>query len=305
MKRALCSGLGLALLALSLHAQDGGTHKDIVYATVDGKALALDLYLPPGVRTPPLVVWVHGGAWRAGTKAQPPMAFVQNGYALASLDFRQSVDARFPAQAHDIKAAIRFLRARARDFGYRVDRIAIAGSSSGGHLAALVGVSNGEKALEGSVGEYPNESSDIAAIIDYYGASNLMTILAQSTPHGLSVRKPALDLLLGAQPDAARDLAELASPVSSRRPQRSTAPHLSRRSGSTDADQPVARTAGSLRKGWPRRDLRRRPWRGARRRCLLRARSRGARGGVPAAYDRTITSPLTADSADAWRRLTL
>ena len=68
------------------------------------------------------------------------MAFVQNGYALASLDFRQSGEARFPAQVHDIKAAIRFLRAKARDYGYRVDRIAIAGSSSGGHLAALVGV---------------------------------------------------------------------------------------------------------------------------------------------------------------------
>ena len=213
MTRALCCGLGLALLVLSAHAQDGGTHKDLVYATVDGKALALDLYLPPGVRTPPIVVWVHGGAWRSGTKAQPPMAFVQNGYALASLDFRQSVDARFPAQVHDIKAAIRFLRARARDYGYRVDRIAIAGSSSGGHLAALVGVSNGEKALEGSEGEYSGESSNIAAIIDYYGASNLMTILSQSTPHGLSVRKPALDLLLGAQPDAVTPLAELASPV--------------------------------------------------------------------------------------------
>jgi acetyl esterase/lipase len=213
MMRALYCGLGLFVLALSPHAQDGGVHKDIAYATVDGKPLALDLYLPAGVRTPPLVVWVHGGAWRSGTKAQPPMAFVQNGYALASLDFRQSVEASFPAQVHDIKAAIRFLRAKARDYGYRVDRIAIAGSSSGGHLAALVGVSNGEKALEGAVGEYPGESSSIAAIIDYYGASNLMTILSQSTPHGLSVRKPALDLLLGGQPDTVTQLAELASPV--------------------------------------------------------------------------------------------
>ena len=62
MMRALCCGLGLFFLALSLHAQDGGVHKDIAYATVDGKVLALDLYLPAGVRTPPLVVWVHGGA---------------------------------------------------------------------------------------------------------------------------------------------------------------------------------------------------------------------------------------------------
>jgi acetyl esterase/lipase len=141
------------------------------------------------------------------------MAFVEHGYALASLDFRQSGEARFPANVHDIKAAIRFLRAKSRDYGYRTDRIAIAGSSSGGHLAALVGVSNGNTELEGIVGANRGESSAVAAIIDYYGASNLTTILAQSTPHGLSVRQPALDLLLGGQPDKARALAELASPV--------------------------------------------------------------------------------------------
>ena len=158
-------------------------------------------------------MWVHGGAWRSGTKAKPPMAFVQNGIAMASLDFRQSTDARFPAAVHDIKAAIRFLRAKAAEYGYRADRIAIAGSSSGGHLAALVGVSNGQKELEGTVGGYLSQSSDVAAIIDYYGASNLTTILAQSTPFGLNMRRPALELLLGALPDAVPRLAELASPV--------------------------------------------------------------------------------------------
>ena len=169
--------------------------------------------MPARVSRPALVVWVHGGAWRSGTKARPPMAFVENGFAMASLDFRQSVDARFPAAVHDIKAAIRFLRAKAPDYGYRADRIAIAGSSSGGHLAALVGVSNRHKELEGAVGGYVHQSSDVAAIIDYYGASNLVTILAQSTPFGLNVRRPALELLLGALPEDARSLADLASPV--------------------------------------------------------------------------------------------
>jgi acetyl esterase/lipase len=184
-----------------------------VYATVEGKDLALDIYLPAGVATPPLLVWVHGGAWRSGTKASVPMAFVDNGLATASLDFRQSTDARFPAQVHDIKAAIRFLRAKAGEFGYRVDRIAIGGSSSGGHLAALVGVTNGNKELEGTVGTYLQQSSSVNAILDYYGASNLMTILSQSTPHGLSVREPALDLLIGGRPDKVGALAKLASPV--------------------------------------------------------------------------------------------
>jgi acetyl esterase/lipase len=188
-------------------------HKDVVYAKVDGKDLALDIYLPAGVSTPLLVVWVHGGAWRSGTKASAPLAFVDNGFATASLDFRQSTDARFPAQVHDIKAGIRFLRAKAKDFGYRADRIAIGGSSSGGHLAALVGVTNGNKELEGTLGDYVQQSSSVNAILDYYGASNLMTILSQSTPHGLSVREPALQLLLGGLPDRVKPLAELASPV--------------------------------------------------------------------------------------------
>jgi acetyl esterase/lipase len=114
---------------------------------------------------------------------------------------------------HDIKAAIRFLRAKAPAYGYRADRIAIAGSSSGAHLAALVGVTNGNKALEGTLGDHAGTSSNIQAIVSYYGASNLMTILAQSTPYGVGVRKPALEALLGATPDQARELATLASPV--------------------------------------------------------------------------------------------
>lgn len=209
-----------AIVALSttVHGQEARTrlapaHKDVVYATVDGKALALDLYMPAGVQQPPLLVWVHGGRWQTGTKDDVPLQFVQNGIATASVDFRQSTEARFPAQVHDIKAAIRFLRAQGSKYGYRVDRIAIGGSSSGGHLAAMVGVTNGHQELEGIVGAHLKDSSSVQAILDYYGASNLTTILAQSTPFGLGVREPALARLLGALPDKATHLAELASPV--------------------------------------------------------------------------------------------
>ena len=194
-------------------AQVAQQHQDVVYATVDGKKLGLDIYMPAGVQTPPLLVWVHGGAWRSGTKERVPMVFVEHGIATASLDFRLSTEARFPAAVQDIKAAIRFLRANASEYRYRTDRIAISGSSSGGHLAALVGVTNGHTALEGTVGDHPDQSSDVQAIVSYYGASNLTTILAQSTPHGLNVREPALKLLLGALPESAKELAELASPV--------------------------------------------------------------------------------------------
>jgi acetyl esterase/lipase len=198
----------------ALNARAPREIKDIVYATVEGKQLALDLYLPASDEAAPLLVWVHGGAWSQGTKAQVRREFLDHGLATASIDFRQSTDARFPAQAHDIKAAIRFLRAKAQTYGYRAERIAIAGSSSGGHLAALVGVTNRHRDLEGAIGDHVNESSDVQAIVSYFGASNLVTILAQSTPFGLNMRRPALARLLGALPDEARELATIASPVS-------------------------------------------------------------------------------------------
>lgn len=138
---------------------------------------------------------------------------VAQGFAVASVDYRLSTEAVFPAQIQDIKAAIRFLRAREKDYGYDATRIAVAGGSAGGHLAALVGVTNGVKELEGTVGDHPGQSSAVQAIVSYYGASNLQSILGQSTPHGLSVRVPALQLLLGGQPDEKAELARLASPV--------------------------------------------------------------------------------------------
>jgi acetyl esterase/lipase len=191
----------------------GKQFKDLSYATLNGKSLGLDLYLPPQVKNPALIVWVHGGAWRTGDKSQYPQVLVDQGFALASLDFRQSTEARFPAAVHDIKAAIRYLRAVAGNYGYRTERIAISGASSGGHLAALVGLTNGNRELEGTVGDHLRQSSSVQAIISYFGASNLTTIIAQSTPFGLNIRRPALDLLLGAQPDQVPELARLASPV--------------------------------------------------------------------------------------------
>jgi acetyl esterase/lipase len=187
--------------------------KDVVYAEVDKRKLLVDLYFPKTNPNPYLIVWVHGGAWHSGSKDSPPLSFVQSGYALASVDYRLSVEAKFPAAIHDIKAAIRYLRANAQRYGYRSDKIVIAGSSAGGHLAALVGVTSGDSAFEGNVGEFDATSSSVQAILDYYGPTNFTTILKQSTPHGVSVRGPAMALLLGTTVDNAPELAKLASPV--------------------------------------------------------------------------------------------
>jgi acetyl esterase/lipase len=187
---------------------------DITFAEVDGHQLALDLYLPEGKQGEPLVVFVHGGAWQHGSRSEMPLGgMAPAGFAFASVDYRLSPEARFPAQAYDIKGAIRFLRAKQGEYGYDASRIAIAGTSAGAHLATLVGVTNGNKELEGTVGGNLDQSSDVQAIVSYYGASDFTTILKQSTPYGLGVRVPALQLLLGGQPEDKEDLAKLASPV--------------------------------------------------------------------------------------------
>lgn len=187
--------------------------KNVVYAEVGSRKLSLDLYKPRGKTSPYLIVWVHGGAWRSGSKDNPPLGLLSAGYAIASLDFRLSTEAPFPAQIHDIKAAIRFLRGNAKKYGYLSDKIVIAGSSSGGHLVALTGTTNNDSYYEGNEGDFLKESSSVQGIIDFYGPTNFLTILSQSTPHGISVRAPALEILLSKPVEQVPELAKKASPV--------------------------------------------------------------------------------------------
>src|SRR5215212_6587101 len=169
---ALCS-----LLALLAHAEDSWQPqaiRDVEYARVGEHALKLDLHLPPGKARSPLIVWVHGGAWRSGSKKDVPIGkLIGDGYAIASVDYRLSTDAKFPAQIHDIKAAIRFLRAHGDNWKLPSKKVVIAGDSAGAHLAALVGVSNGSAELEGALGNDRQQSSEVQGIISFYGAANL------------------------------------------------------------------------------------------------------------------------------------
>lgn len=183
------------------------------FAQVGDQTLKLDLYLPTG--TPKgVIVWVHGGAWRAGSRANPSLkGMTAHGWAIASVDYRLSGIAPFPAQSHDVKAAIRSLRAHAKELGIPTTPFVVSGSSAGGHLAAIIGVTNNSIPHEGTVGGNLDQDSSIQAIVDLYGASNLTTILKQSTPHGLTVRQPALDLFIGGQPEDVPATAKLASPV--------------------------------------------------------------------------------------------
>jgi len=165
------------------------THTDIAYAA-HGSAL-LDLMIPRNSAAPlPLVIWIHGGGWQSGDKTDRTQAqrLLCRGYALAALDYRLSDTSIFPAQIHDVKAAIRYLRANAATYGLDPARFAAFGSSAGGHLAALAGTSAGSTTLEDLTLGNSTVSSRVQAVIDWYGPTRLADmdaqLLAQGCPAG-------------------------------------------------------------------------------------------------------------------------
>jgi acetyl esterase/lipase len=159
-------------------------HWDLAYVTHGHPRQKLDLYVP-GVDGPaPLVVYIHGGAFRAGDKAQhPPLEYLAEGYALAAINYRLSQHALFPAQIEDCKAAVRWLRAHAQEYGLDPRRVAVGGSSAGGHLAAMVGTAHHVKAFD--VGEHLDVSSRVQAVLDYFGPTDFLQMDAHRPPSGM------------------------------------------------------------------------------------------------------------------------
>lgn len=158
---------------------------DMTYATVpldDGGAasLRMDLWLGSEPAQPsPLVIWIHGGGWQSGTYNNAPPALstlLSEGFAVASIQYRLSGQAIFPAQIHDVKGAVRFLRSRADQYHLDVDRFAAWGSSAGGHLTALLATSSGVAELEGATGGNVDQSSHVQAAVDYFGPTDILSM---------------------------------------------------------------------------------------------------------------------------------
>ncbi len=153
----------------------GSQVKNLQYAEVDGKPLLLDLYLPEKPEGSPLVIWVHGGGWKGGSKQNCFVKWLSNfGYTVASINYRLVDIAKWPAQLHDCKGAIRWLRANAQTYGYNPDCVIAAGASAGGHLVALLGTTGDSEELEGNVGGNSEQSSRVQAVVDYYGATDFL-----------------------------------------------------------------------------------------------------------------------------------
>jgi len=143
-------------------------HEGLVYATYGGREMKLDLYRPKNTEGDlPAVVCIHGGGWWQGTRANHAhvaKALAARGYVTATISYRLSDEAPFPAQIQDCKAAVRFLRAKAEKFGIISDRIGAIGLSAGGHLTALLGTSGEVKALEGDGGNADQSGAIQAAV---------------------------------------------------------------------------------------------------------------------------------------------
>lgn len=160
---------------------DAVSHLELTYATPPGfRPLVLDLHIPQsrdGVAVP-VVVYAHGGGFFGGTRAMGPWAFLlAAGYAVASVDYRLSGECRFPGPVHDVAAAVRWVRARADEYGLDRDRVAGFGSSAGAYLlnaVALAGDDHPE--LTGSLGPTSGRSSRLDAVIDHYGPADFLTL---------------------------------------------------------------------------------------------------------------------------------
>jgi acetyl esterase/lipase len=157
--------------------------KDLFYAAVS-PAQALDLYLPAGNGPFPLLIYVHGGGFRQGDKNLPAArgildVLLQDGYAVASLNYRLSGEAKFPAAIQDVKTAVRWLRAHADVYRLDPGRFGAWGDSAGANLVALLGTSCGIGELEGAELGNPDQSSCVQAVVDFYGPIDFLQMDAE------------------------------------------------------------------------------------------------------------------------------
>jgi acetyl esterase/lipase len=183
--------------------------EDLVYSNPNGLPLLLDLYLPdvpPGEQLP-VVVWVHGGGWKNGSKQKPRAEFLaEHGYAVASINYRLTGVAMWPAQIEDCRESVRWLRRNASKYSLDPNRIGTWGSSAGGHLVALMGTlpyENGETV-----------SSRVQAVVGWYGPTDLLAMPPNNVGNGRTEEDVANSngaKLLGCTVSECVDLAKQAS----------------------------------------------------------------------------------------------
>jgi len=164
--------------------------RDVAYAT-QSQAQKLDIFLPATGDGPfPVIVSIHGGAFKMGDKADGQETAAKEGlnygYAVVSINYRLSGEAIWPAQIYDVKAAIRWIRANASQHALNANKIAVWGGSAGGHLSAMSGTSGGVSSLEDMNMGNSGQSSRVQAVVDWFGPINFLTMDAQFAASGVN-----------------------------------------------------------------------------------------------------------------------
>jgi acetyl esterase/lipase len=195
---------------------------DIPYASVSN-AQKLDIYLPDEGEGPfPVILSIHGGAFLGGDKQDgqliPMLEGLKRGYAVVSINYRLSGEARWPVQIFDCKSAVRWLRANSGKYKLNPDRIAAWGGSAGGHLSAILGTSGDIKELEDLASGNPDQSSRVQAVVDWFGPTNFLKMDEQLKESGVenpmshSVPDSPESKLIGKNLDEAPQIVREANP---------------------------------------------------------------------------------------------
>ncbi len=190
------------------------THlRDVDYVGNGNPRQKLDILVPADHATKkrPLVIFIHGGAWKSGKKEDglPVIRAISStgDYVTASINYRLSDESVWPAQLYDCKAAIRFLRGKADEYGIDPDHIGVFGMSAGGHLVSMLGACGTTPELEGDLGAFPKLSSRVQCVVNFFGPVDFLTMTGEAIKPN-----PIMALLGGDTPDL-KEKARLASPV--------------------------------------------------------------------------------------------
>jgi acetyl esterase/lipase len=200
-----------AAKAMAMLAERAEVHTNLAYVEKGHERQKLDVFVPKGEGGPyPLVVWIHGGGWQGGSKEGCPLLkYLMKKYVVASVNYRLSQHAIFPAQIEDCQEALRWLRKNAAKYKIDPDRIGVAGASAGGHLVALLGVS-------GAGTKDKPDRVDVQCVVNIFGPANFLTIWPQSDPKTTVIKHNELDSpegrLFGGPIPEKEELAKKASP---------------------------------------------------------------------------------------------